>query len=70
MSSPAAQPTVRAHLPWLRSLRGERPREVGAKVGLSALDVILVGAVVIVVVAFELWFFLVSGSPIDQRSGR
>jgi hypothetical protein len=64
------RPTVRAHLPWLRSLRGERPHEAGAKAGLSALDVILIVAVAVVVLAFELWFFLVSGSPIDQRSGR
>ena len=64
------EPTVRAHLPWLRSMRGERPREMGEKAGLSALDVILVLCVVIAVVAFEVWFFFFSGSPIDQRSGR
>jgi len=63
-------PTVRAHLPWLRSMRGERPREMGEKAGLTALDVILVSAVLLVVVAFEVWFFFYSGSPIDQRSGR
>jgi hypothetical protein len=64
------QPTVRTHLPWLRSLRGERPHEAGAKVGLSALDVILVIAVMLAVVAFEIWFFFYSSSPIDERSGR
>jgi len=64
------RPTVRAHVPWLRSLRGERPQEMGAKVGLTALDVILVVAVLALVVAFEVWFFFYSGSPIDQRSGR
>lgn len=64
------RPTVRAHVPWLRSLRGERPKEMGAKVGLTALDVILVVAVLVAVVAFEVWFFFYSGSPIDQRSGR
>lgn len=64
------RPTVRAHVPWLRSMRGERPQEMGAKVGLTALDVILVAAVLVVVVAFEVWFFFYSGSPIDQRSGR
>jgi len=64
------RPTVRAHLPWLRSLRGERPQEMGTKVGLSALDVILVVTVVLAVVAFEVWFFFYSGSPIDERSGR
>ena len=66
----ARRPTVRAHLPWLRSLRGERPAEMGAKSGLSALDVILVIVVLLAILAFEVWFFLYAGSPIDQRSGR
>lgn len=64
------RPTVRTHLPWLRSMRGERPHEMGDRGALSAIDVILVSAVVIAVVAFELWFFFKSGSPIDERSGR
>jgi len=54
------RPTIRAH--FLRAL--------AAKAGLSALDVVLVVAVVIAVVAFEVWFFFYSGSPIDERSGR
>ena len=64
------RPTVREHLPWLRSLRGERPAEVGAKAGVSALDVILVCIVLAAILAFEIWFFFYSGSPIDERSGR
>ena len=64
------RPTVREHLPWLRSLRGERPAEVGAKAGVSPLDVILVLMVLAAILAFEIWFFFYSGSPIDERSGR
>ena len=64
------RPTVREHLPWLRSLRGERPAEVGAKAGVSPLDVILVLIVLAAILAFEIWFFFYSGSPIDERSGR
>ncbi len=64
------RPTVREHVPWLRSLRGERPAEIGAKAGLSPLDVILVVMVLAAVLAFEIWFFFYSGSPIDERSGR
>ena len=64
------RPTVRAHLPWLRSLSGERPAEVGSKGRISAFDVILVLMVLAAVVAFEIWFFFFSGSPIDERSGR
>jgi len=65
------RPTTRAHLPWLRSMRGERPHETGPDGGaLTALDVILVSAVVLVAIAFEVWLLFYAGSPIDQRSGR
>ena len=64
------RPTVRAHVPWLRSLRGERPHEVGSGQSPSALEVILVAVVFLAVAAFEVWFVFYSTSPIDQRSGR
>lgn len=64
------KPQVRQHTPWLRSMRGERPHEQGAEYRLSALEVILVISVVAAVVAFEIWFFFYSGSPIDGRTGR
>ncbi len=63
--------TVRRHAPWLRSMSGERSHGVpGAEVTLTALEYLLVGMVVLVVVLFEVWFFFFSGSPFDQRSGR
>jgi hypothetical protein len=62
--------SVRRHVPWLRSMRGERPRLQRHVGELSALEVILVTTVVIVVALFEVWFFFYSGSPIDQRTGR
>jgi hypothetical protein len=65
-----SEQTVRTHLPWLRSMRGERPREVGAEVGVSAPEKVLIASVVLAVLAFEIWFFFFSTSPIDQRSGR
>lgn len=64
------QPTIRAHVPWLRSLRGERPHEAGDDYSLSALEIILCIGVIIAFAAFEYWFFFESGSSIDQRSGR
>jgi hypothetical protein len=62
--------TVRRHVPWLRSMRGERPHQAEASHALSPLEVILVSSVVLVVILFEVWFFFYSSSPIDQRSGR
>jgi hypothetical protein len=57
--------------PWLRSLRGEREDfHDPERDQLSAVERVAVGMVLIVVIAFELWFFFFSSSPIDQRSGR
>jgi hypothetical protein len=63
--------TVRRHVPWLRSMRGERPEyELKRANELSPLEIILISMVVLVVALFEVWFFFYSPSPIDQRSGR
>src|SRR5918911_2969256 len=50
-------PTVRAHTPWLRSMRGERPQYPGESPRLTTLERILVGMVLAVFVLFEVWFF-------------
>ena len=63
-------PTVRAHTPWLRSMRGERPAYPGEQPRLTGPERILVTVAVVAVVAFEVWFLFFSASPIDQRSGR
>ena len=61
---------VRAHTPWLRSMRGERPVYPGESPRLSAPERILVVMATVAVAALEVWFFFFSGSPIDQQSGR
>lgn len=63
-------PTVSGHAPWLRSMRGERPLYPGVEPELSVLERMLIAMVATVVIVFELWFLLFSGSPIDQRTGR
>jgi hypothetical protein len=62
--------SVKRHVPWLRSMRGERPHIKKHASELSPLEIILVTTVVIVVALFEVWFFFYSPSPVDQRSGR
>src|SRR4051812_30052153 len=64
------QSSVSRHVPWLRSMRGERPHKQKHVTELSPLEVVLVATVVVVVVLFEVWFFFYSPSPIDQRTGR
>jgi hypothetical protein len=63
-------PGVRAHTPWLRSMRGERPTYPGETPHVTAAERIMVLVVIAAVVVFEFWFFFLSGSPFDQRSGR
>src|SRR4051794_662343 len=62
--------SVQRHVPWLRSMRGERPHVQKHARELSPLEIILIVTVVVAVLAFEVWFFFFSSSPIDQRSGR
>lgn len=63
-------PGVRAHTPWLRSMRGERPVYPGDTPRLTAPERIMVLIVIAAFAVFEFWFFFLSGSPFDQRTGR
>ena len=56
------QPTKRRTAPWLRSMRGER--DEFERRPLSGPEKALVGAVVGACLAFQVWFFFFSGSPI------
>jgi malonyl CoA-acyl carrier protein transacylase len=58
------KPAPRRQQPWLRSLSGERLRDQRRRERITALDVILVGMVLIASLAFEVWFFFYSGSSI------
>jgi len=59
----SGQPTVRQAAPWLRSLRDERP-ELSVRRSLTGFEKAIIATVVIAVAAFELWFFILAGSPI------
>jgi hypothetical protein len=57
--------------PWLRSLRGEREDlHDPERDRMSPIELVMVASVLIAFIAFEVWFFFFSSSPIDQRSGR
>jgi hypothetical protein len=64
------EPSVRQHVPWLRSMRGERVEYQRERAGLSGLEMVLVAMVILAFAAFEIWFFFYSTSPIDERTGR
>ncbi len=56
--------SVRRHVPWLRSMRAERVDWERTRKSVTTLDRIVVGMVVLAVIAFEVWFFVASPSPI------
>jgi hypothetical protein len=56
------QPTKRRTAPWMRSMRGER--EEFERRPLTGPEKAIVGAVVLAVELFRVWFFFFSGSPI------
>ena len=55
---------VKRHVPWLRSMRAERVAYEREREGLTPLERLMVIMVVIAFLAFELWFFIASPSPI------
>jgi hypothetical protein len=65
-----ASPTVRSHVTWLRSMRGERPQYDGVAPTVTMAERIAIVAVVLAFAVFEVWFFFFSTSSIDSRSGR
>ena len=56
--------SVRRHVSWLRSMRAERVDWERSRATVTALDRIVVAMVVLAVIAFEIWFFVASPSPI------
>jgi hypothetical protein len=55
---------VKRHVPWLRSMRDERVDWEREKTEITAMERMLVITVVLAVIAFEIWFFVASPSPI------
>jgi hypothetical protein len=56
--------TVKRHVSWLRSARGERVNWERERAGVTPLERMLVIMVVLAFLAFEAWFFIASPSPI------
>ena len=52
--------------PWLRSMRGEREEIARKRAGISGVERVVVISVVAAVLAFELWFFFLAGSPLPN----
>ena len=53
--------------PWLRSMRGEREQEARRRYGISGIERVVVFAVVVCVLVFEIWFFFFAGSSLPSQ---
>jgi nitrogen fixation-related uncharacterized protein len=53
--------------PWLRSMRGERDRDVREQAGISPIERMVVISVVLAALAFEVWFFFFAGSSLPNQ---
>lgn len=60
---------ARRQTPWLRAMSGERQQDVVARKTTGA-EYVIIGSVVLAVLAFEVWFFFFSGSPIGGSGTR
>ena len=60
-------PASRRTSPWLRSMRGEREEHARERHGISAVERIVVAAVVLCVLVFEVWFFFFAGSSLPNQ---
>ena len=56
--------SVKRHVSWLRSVRGERVNWERERNAITPLERLLVIMVVLAFLAFEAWFFIASPSPI------
>ena len=65
-------PTVKIIVPWRRSVRDARhggANDEDARIPVNLLDVVMVVAVLIAVVAFAAWFFIVQPTPAGLPGG-
>lgn len=61
-----AVPKPRQQAPWLRSMRGDRPKDLQRARKVTAPEKIMIAGVVLAVIAFEVWFFFFASSPLPK----
>ena len=57
------RPRVERRPPWLRSMSAEAEQNVGARVGVTALERIVTMIVYVAIIALLLWFIFFAGPP-------
>ena len=60
------RPRGERRAPWLRSMRGESEDQIGSRVGITALEQIVMMSVYLAVITLVIWFFFFAGSPLGK----
>lgn len=60
------RPQGERRAPWLRSMRSETGREISGRVGITALERVVMMSVYLAVITLLVWFFFFAGSPLPQ----
>jgi hypothetical protein len=60
------RPQGERRAPWLRSMRSESGREISDRVGITALEQVVMVSVYLAVITLVVWFFFFAGSPLSQ----
>ena len=59
------RPVARRQTTWLKPMSGQRTRGKGGQApAMAATDYVVVGAVILAIAAFEVWFFFFAGSSL------
>ena len=61
-----AKPPPRQQAPWMRSMRGERAKDLKRERPTTGPEKIMIAVVVLAVLCFEGWFFFLASSPLPQ----
>jgi hypothetical protein len=61
-----APPPPRQQAPWMRSMRGERTKDLKRDRPATGPEKIMIAVVVLAVLAFEGWFFFLASSPLPS----
>jgi hypothetical protein len=60
------KPPPRQQAPWMRSMRGERAKDLKRERPTTGAEKIMIAVVVLAIVSFEVWFFFFASSPLPQ----
>ncbi len=58
------RPQTERRLPWLRSMRAEADEHVSSRVGITALERIVMLSVFVAILALAIWLVFYAGSPV------